>query len=574
MLIKDILRTITFGQRVAEEEFQRLAEYFVETDQWKRILRDEIDIVYGSKGSGKSALYGLLLERKDALFDAGVLVLAAENPRDTPAFRELVVDPPATEREFEALWKLYFLCLLGQVLADYSVNTPEARRVLSALQDIDLLPRDHSLRSLLRAAVTYIRRQLRIESVETGLQVNPVTGLPEGVTGKVTLREPAADARLAGATSIDELFRLADIALSGIRYVVWIALDRLDVAFSEDQVLEERALRALFRVYLDLRGLGRVRFKVFLRTDIWSRITRQGFREASHVTKSVIISWNSELLLNLIVRRLLSNEPVRDFYKVDPDKVLNSAAAQQNLFYRVFPESVGRGRGSLKTIDWIISRTQDGLQQPSPREVIHLLNHAREIQVQRLEVGRPAPSGGLLFHRGVIADALPEVSKVRLEQTVYAEYPGLQGLIEALKHGSSVHTPASLSRLWATSAEDATRIATQLVGAGVLHALSSKGRLQYEVPYLYHDALGLEPLALQTLDHLSEEKKRALKYVLHHGRTETMDLDREMRLSKPETRALMKGLKDEGFVVEEARDGSLYYHVKPEFTEVLKDLLV
>jgi hypothetical protein len=198
-------------------------------------------------------------------------------------------------------------------------------------------------------------------------------------------------------------------------------------------------------------------------------------------------------MLNLIVRRLLNNESVRRFYEVDPDKVVNSADSQQNFFYRVFPETVQRpGRKSLKTIDWIISRTQDGLQQPSPREIIHLLNRAREIQVQRLEIGVKQPEGGLLFHRGVLRDALPEVSKVRLEQTVYAEYSSLRGFIEALEGESSIQTVANLARLWATTADDATKIATQLVGAGVLHALGGKTRLEYEVPYLYHSALKLK----------------------------------------------------------------------------------
>ena len=99
MLAKEVLQTLTFGQRVAEEELPYLAQYFVETDQWKRILQDQIDIVYGPEGSGKSALCALLLTRKEALFDAGVFVVAAENPRDTPAFKEVLVDPPTTERE-------------------------------------------------------------------------------------------------------------------------------------------------------------------------------------------------------------------------------------------------------------------------------------------------------------------------------------------------------------------------------------------------------------------------------------------------------------------------------------------
>ena len=62
---------------------------------------------YGPKGSGKSALYSLLIARRNQLFDKGVLVTPGENPRGTPAFRALVTDPPASEREFIALWKLY-----------------------------------------------------------------------------------------------------------------------------------------------------------------------------------------------------------------------------------------------------------------------------------------------------------------------------------------------------------------------------------------------------------------------------------------------------------------------------------
>ena len=34
---------------------------FVETDQWSRIVKGEIDIVRGDKGAGKSAIYSLLI---------------------------------------------------------------------------------------------------------------------------------------------------------------------------------------------------------------------------------------------------------------------------------------------------------------------------------------------------------------------------------------------------------------------------------------------------------------------------------------------------------------------------------
>ncbi len=116
----EILRSVSFGQRVAEDETDALSAYFVETDHWSRLYRGDIDIVYGAKGAGKSALYSLLLSRNTELFDKNILLVAAENPRGAPAFKNLLEDPPASEREFINLWKLYFACLLHGLLVEYS----------------------------------------------------------------------------------------------------------------------------------------------------------------------------------------------------------------------------------------------------------------------------------------------------------------------------------------------------------------------------------------------------------------------------------------------------------------------
>ena len=79
-----VLRETSFGHRVAEEEVDALSSYFVETDHWTRLYRGDIDVVYGPKGSGKSALYALLLFRSGELFDKGVLLVPAESPRGAP----------------------------------------------------------------------------------------------------------------------------------------------------------------------------------------------------------------------------------------------------------------------------------------------------------------------------------------------------------------------------------------------------------------------------------------------------------------------------------------------------------
>src|SRR5579863_6991818 len=97
---RSVLLDTTFGERVAEDEGDELKSYFVETEQWRKIIAGDVDIVYGAKGSGKSAIYSLLQSEYETLrLKRRIVVIAAENPRGTPAFRDLVDDPPATEDE-------------------------------------------------------------------------------------------------------------------------------------------------------------------------------------------------------------------------------------------------------------------------------------------------------------------------------------------------------------------------------------------------------------------------------------------------------------------------------------------
>jgi hypothetical protein len=52
----DLLKQMSFGSQIAEDEVNALASYFVETNQWQKIANGEIDIIRGEKGAGKSAI--------------------------------------------------------------------------------------------------------------------------------------------------------------------------------------------------------------------------------------------------------------------------------------------------------------------------------------------------------------------------------------------------------------------------------------------------------------------------------------------------------------------------------------
>ena len=493
MAKRDVLAVIDFGHRVAEEESDALLGYFVETDHWRRLYAGSVDVIYGPKGSGKSALYSLLLARSSDLFDRGVILAPAENPRGTPAFRDLVVDPPAREQEFVGLWKLYFAAVLYSVTEEFDMRSEEAKELGDQLTQAGLVRGKRSLQAVLRWALQYVRGIMRRpKAVEGGIEIDPITQAPSGIKGKITFEEPDSRSIGEGLTSVDHLLELANAALhkaSGM--VAWILLDRLDVAFADNVDLEQNALRALFRVYLDLKGLANIRLKIFLRNDIWGRLTSSGFREASHITKDMTIDWNRNSLLNLVVRRAAYNKALLDFYGVTAAEVLRSTESQEAFFATLFPKQVEVGPNKSRTFDWMLGRTRDASGKNAPRELIHLLNVLRDVQVRKLEIGESEPEGDNLFSRGSFKDALPEVSRVRLEQTLYAEYPSLRVHLEKLRGAKTKHNPESLAALWSVPLVEAVALAQQLVSVGFFEPRGTRERPEYWIPFIYRDALDL-----------------------------------------------------------------------------------
>lgn len=488
----ELVKSLSFGARVAEEETAELAKYFVETDQWNRIFRGDIDIIRGDKGAGKSAIYSLLVTKTDELFDKKILLITAERPRGATVFKDLVADPPTSENEFIALWKLYIVTLVAQSIKDFGIDSSgaNARKLISLLEEQGLLEAAFDLAQVYKQARNYVRRWFVPKSVEGTFAIDPNTGFPT-LSGKITPSEPSGELRSKGYVSVDALVELANSALVAGDYRLWVLLDRLDVAFIESHDLEKNALRALFRVYRDFGAYDRISLKIFLRSDIWQRIVEGGFREASHITRVAILDWEPSSLLNLIVRRLLSNDSLITEYTIDRALVLADFEEQQTIFYRFFPQQVEQGPKKRLTLDWMISRCADGTDKTAPRELIHLLTTLREKEIERLERGQAAPEGDQLFDRSIFKPALAVVSEARLVQTIYAEYPDLKASLFELEGEKTEQTAASLATIWKITEDEAKKRIQLLIEIGFFQERGGRDHWTYWVPFLYRDALSM-----------------------------------------------------------------------------------
>lgn len=487
----ELIQKVTFGESIAELEAQKLKDYFLKTEFWKLIRNGTNDIVYGAKGAGKSAIYTSITNDIDTLFDEGILVSIAENPTGNTAFSNLKNDPPTTETEFVRLWKLYFLVITAQVFEEYEINDKYAKKVRDILTDCNLIPAQNKLASFLKVCFDFMRSFKNGKEVSTTAEFDPYTGMYSGQKFSLSFGEPTKNDFEKGLISIEYAYDLLQNSLFENKIKLWIIIDRLDVAFLESEELETNALRALFKAYLDLAQFNEIKIKVFLRDDIWQRITSEGFREASHITKFQNLQWSKESLLNLIIRRILDNAELVSTFKLDKTEILTDITKQEELFYRLFPAQIDLGSRKSATLDWILSRTKDGKGANSPRELIQLFNHARIIESKRQESGINELEGDQLISRQAFKEAVYEVSKQRLELTIYAEFPALKSYIEFLRGDKAEQNIDTLMNKWSLDKKGSMDVAKRLVSIGFFEQRGEVLNPKYKIPFIYRPYLDI-----------------------------------------------------------------------------------
>src|SRR5262245_20490881 len=78
-----------FEDSSAEREREKLPQYFVETTYWTKLKEGGVDVILGPKGSGKTALYAVLLKNDaELLSSAKTVVVKAQEPLGASIFGE------------------------------------------------------------------------------------------------------------------------------------------------------------------------------------------------------------------------------------------------------------------------------------------------------------------------------------------------------------------------------------------------------------------------------------------------------------------------------------------------------
>jgi glutathione S-transferase len=157
-------------------------------------------------------------------------------------------------------------------------------------------------------------------------------------------------------------------------------------------------------------------------------------------------------------------------------------------------------RGALRSAPGVIASVQGSAQARALAE--HVRGKRRwKAQQSRARSKHVLPRGPLelgevdegryLIGRAAFKTGLVEVSRARLEKTLYAEYPRLRDWIARLEGAKAEQRPDTLAEIWDLPVDGAQSIAEELVEVGFFELRGTKQEPQYWVPFLYRDALNL-----------------------------------------------------------------------------------
>jgi hypothetical protein len=509
---RPILQALDIGDDVAEFD-ERLSNYFIETSSFKDITADKADLILGAKGSGKSAIFRHLANPRAGIPELeDVDIIPAFNVQGSVIFRRLSTSPPVSEPAYRFIWFTFIVALMANhLLSSYDdvLNLDRLAKLIDAadLRVVPLAPTRlwEKIENLIKA----ISRRLEIEGeLEFGIPKLPVKAKTKG-----TFRaSEAADEAPEEQVDLEEILYICADQLARINRRCWVVFDRLDEAFEHSQELESTVLRGLMRAHLDMASYGAsMRTKLFLRSDIMDRIMREkGFVNATHLRR-LHLQWDQEGIIDLLSRRIISTQVIAEVYGISPEG-LKRQSGRLDICRRVLPG--GLDNNSL--IEWISIFTADASRALNPRNVLTLIRLARQHQLAVYDRDDPdLASVPTLISTNTMKNALASLSQLRLEDTVYAEFNSLRGVIQAL-HGKSFRlTREQLATYIRTDrqSEHLNEVLEGLEYAGIV-SISRRGIIT--IAKLYRPALGMDR---EHISYVSIEEEEHLKVKVYQAVT-------------------------------------------------------
>lgn len=493
MLIKELLSKINLGSTVAENE-EYLENYFLKTRIFDKLIKDEIDIIAGAKGTGKSAIYQYVTQNYRNIKDLeNVEIIPAINPTGDPVFKIVTDNDNISAAQFTDLWKWYLFSLVGNKMMDiYEAETSSEHinQLEYILSTSKLRLKDPRPRNAFEHLVNWFRKVVKPSSLEGGISIDASTGLPV-LSAKANYSTEGVQETKVELITADKALTILNNILIIKDFRIWVFMDRLDEAFHMFSQVGNTAIRSLFRAYLHFTEFTNIKLKIFVRNDIFRKInTPTPFINLTHIRKGDII-WYDEDLFELLHKRIRSSQSFMDILSLQNH-------TRDQLFGIFFPDKMGKG---VSTLNWMLSRIRDGNNIKSPRNLIDMVSRSIEEQ-EHLDLygNREYSNDNAILSVNSIKNAHVKLSQDRVIDTLPDEAGEYSQIIEQFRNSKSEHNFYSISSLLNITVlneagkPDPERAALQI--NNIIDVLAYIGFLEpvkttYKIPWLYRPGLNI-----------------------------------------------------------------------------------
>ncbi len=426
----EIIESLQFPEVNAAEQTQNLSLLFQRTTDVDKFLDDTTCLIRGRKGTGKTALYWLLLKHSEvaqklargrldntACFSAHGRFHDSRPSRDE--FR--VIHNTLLERggSWEAFWRGY---LLLRAFQKQCFSFPKGQQG-QKFSDLKLL-------------INHLSKEIwQYESTQALLQLSTDSHLQ-------LIVKDAIDSINYKAQKQSQIF--------------WFLYDDLDEDFPEEGEVRQQALIGLFQLVqsCDARRLTGIRFKIFLREDIWNRLI---FDNKSHFNgRDILLQWTRIDFLRLALRQAIQSKIFKNL--VDRFSTVESIdQASEEAIDRALELLWGSRRRSgnkAKYVSrWVYERLTDSSGTTFPRSLSILLKGAKEQELSyKGQSSIKAPTDRLLRGKS-LEIGLKKASEERCN-AIREEYPNLSKFFDSLKNVSALLSQEELQTIWQESAQD------------------------------------------------------------------------------------------------------------------------
>ena len=376
---------------MAENEFQTLSRYYLQTDEFRRALRGEVNLVVGWKGSGKTALFSQVRDAKRERRNNIIVDLKPEGYQ-LVKLKEQVLDylsEGAKGHLITAFW-------------EYLLYSEICNKILE--KDKERHMRDQTLYQGYRALVETCRAS---PNMAEGDFSERLLVLSENISQNYHKMRGAGSITTLTTDEITEIiysYDLKDLRMQLSGYLrskdeILVLFDNLDKGWSArglvrgDILILRCLIDAARKIQRDMRRDGHeFHTVVFVRNDVYELLMRESadFGKESRA----LLDWSDpDLLREMLRKRLVQND-------------LPEEASFQQIWTRVCVSHYGGEETSQFFIDRCLMR---------PRNLLKIFGHCRGFAVnldhERIEPG-DIEKGLKSYSDDVITDADSELTDV------------------------------------------------------------------------------------------------------------------------------------------------------------------